>query len=76
MRSLESSSASTRSVRSSSFVGANMLGQCTAEIWVATSHETESHIEVVSVFSPSEKVRLQVHIVESALVFMLVFVGL
>ena len=55
-RSLDTLSASTRSVRS--FVDANMQGQCTAEIWVATSHETYSHIEVVSVFSPSEKVRL------------------
>lgn len=33
-------------------------GQCVAKVWVATSFESVSHIEVISVFPPTEKVRI------------------
>ena len=36
--------------------GPILRGQCIAEVSVATSFESVSHIEVISIFSPTEKV--------------------
>ena len=36
--------------------GPTLHGQCIAEVWVATSFELVSYIEVISIFSPTEKV--------------------
>ena len=42
--------------KSSIAAGPTLRGQCIAEVWVATSFESVSHIEVISIFSPTEKV--------------------
>ena len=43
--------------KSSNLAAASSCGQCVAEVWVATSFESVAHIEVISVVSPTEKVR-------------------
>ena len=52
----DSSPIGTKSSKPSVTAGPTSRGQCIAEVWVATSFESVSYIEVISIFSPTEKV--------------------